>query len=99
MATKRLGNDCYEKAGEDEAVFTLRATDRTADIFVDGWAIGQVWARERRAEGMTADQIEEEMRHRIGAAFPVFTEPTPKEQEAFDTAIAMRNSTPRKWAD
>ena len=41
MATKRLGNDCYEKAEPDEPVFTLRAHDMTAPVVVGVWIVFQ----------------------------------------------------------
>jgi hypothetical protein len=41
MATKRQGNDCYEKADADEPVFTLRAQDMTAPVVVGVWIVFQ----------------------------------------------------------
>jgi hypothetical protein len=38
MATKRIGIACYDKAGEDEELFVLRARDALAAIVVRYWA-------------------------------------------------------------
>lgn len=39
MATKRRGDNCYEKAGMDEPIFTLRAQDILAAGIVREWAL------------------------------------------------------------
>jgi hypothetical protein len=38
MATKSEGDSCYKKAGMDEPIFVLRATDRLAPGMVEAWA-------------------------------------------------------------
>lgn len=38
MSTKRQGVSCYDKAGEDEPLFVLRAQDALAGAIVRLWA-------------------------------------------------------------
>ena len=101
MATKRLGNDCYEKAGPDEPVFTLRAQDLTAGAFVRGWAKGQAWARKWRRFGLSEEEVLAELENRLDAAFCgiTFERITEKEADALRTATDMGKHATRKWAD
>ncbi len=38
MSTKSRGVSCYDKAGENEPLFVLRAQDQLADLVVRYWA-------------------------------------------------------------
>jgi hypothetical protein len=38
MSTKRQGVACYDKAGEDEPLFVLRAQDKFSGLLVRLWA-------------------------------------------------------------
>jgi len=38
MATKRTGIPCYDKAGQDEPLFVLRAQDTLAPEIIREWA-------------------------------------------------------------
>ncbi len=45
--------DCYEKAGADEPIFTLRANDPVAPLMVEQWA------NHAQHQGVEADKLEE----------------------------------------
>jgi hypothetical protein len=55
MSTKRNGVACYDKAGEDEPLFVLRAQDRLSADLVRIWAL-------RAEQGGTKPEIVEEAR-------------------------------------
>ena len=58
MGTKREGVPCYDKAGDDEPLFVLRAQDQFAADTVDHWI------RQARAYGCNAEMIAEAERCR-----------------------------------
>lgn len=53
MATKSEGVSCFEKAGDDEPVFVLRAKDVLAPEVV------RDWAERARSAGVNPDKIVE----------------------------------------
>ena len=53
MSTKRKGDSCYDKAGEDEPIFVLRAQDALASRVVRYWAS---LARDHNCPGEKVDE-------------------------------------------
>jgi hypothetical protein len=56
MATKKSGIPCYDKAGEDEPLFVLRATDITAPGVV------KYWVASARRRGCSEEKLQEALK-------------------------------------
>jgi hypothetical protein len=103
MSTKRKGVICFQKAGEDEEIFVLRAQDATAHMIVLLWARAQSWIRKRVVEdGWSEDSAIAQLEQKFIDFFPDLRPDDVKNhkiKEAIDSAKAMKGYTPKKLAD
>lgn len=100
MATK-TNDPCRDKAADDEPIFTLRAQDLTADLFVELWADGQRFLASCLQMGWTNEAALDALTDRLQRIFENDTVNglTRKQQEAYDCADAMTAWPTRKLAD
>ncbi len=99
MATKRANDECYNKAGLDEPILTLRAQDLSADLTVEVWAQINERLNYLIGKGQSAPDALGTIREELGVFLNKRGKHTTKTIEARACAIQMRKWEKRKVAD
>lgn len=93
---------CLRKAPACEPLFTLRAQDATASIFVDLWADAQRWVRLRVSSGVSPALAVMELGQKLRGVLPsceMSDTVTDKDEGAYQIANDMRKWPIHKLAD
>ena len=69
MSTKEQGVACYDKAEPTEPLFVLRGQDYSSPAVVDFWVLGNLFLRQRLAEGMKPEVAVIELRAKLRQVF------------------------------